>query len=196
MNNKNEVLENILTRRSIRSFEQKCPPDDLMQDIVTAACFAPSGHNKQLCRFIVIKNKGVLKDLNELVKSTLLKIEQGTEEYEKFSSLINNASKEEYCFFYGAPALIVVLNDRANENAMADSACALENIFLAANSLGVGSCYINQLKSLGDKKEIREFLKDLGAKGDFVICGSAAVGYANGVPAAPMRKSGTVITVE
>lgn len=126
MNNKNEVLENILTRRSIRSFEQKCPPDDLMQDIVTAACFAPSGHNKQLCRFIVIKNKGVLKDLNELVKSTLLKIEQGTEEYEKFSSLINNASKEEYCFFYGAPALIVVLNDRANENAMADSACALE----------------------------------------------------------------------
>ncbi len=193
MNNKNEVLDNILTRRSTRKFKQESLPDEILEDILTAARFAPSGHNRQSWRFLVIKNQNTLNRLNELVKSALLDIKKGSDEYAQLFGLIRNAEKEKYCFFYGAPVLVVAVNDACNGNALADCACALENMFLAANSLGVGSCYINQLKTLGNKREIRDFLEQLGLEGDFVVCGSAALGYPDGESAALMRKSGTVI---
>lgn len=48
-------------------------------------------------------------------------------------------------------------NDRENTNGLADCSCALENIFLMANSLGIGSCWVNQLKNICDEKEVRKY---------------------------------------
>ena len=47
-------------------------------------------------------------------------------------------------FHYGAPVYIVTANKMGYGNAMADSACALENMMIAANALDLGSCWINQ----------------------------------------------------
>ena len=62
---------------------------------------------------------------------------------------------------------------------MADSAAAIENILLAATSINIGTCWINQLTWLSDNPILREFLKECGIGDDEVICGSIAVGYSD-----------------
>lgn len=78
-----------------------------------------------------------------------------------------------------------------------DCACALENIFLAAKSLGIGSCWINQLGQTCDDPDVRAFLTKLGVPESHKVYGCAALGYA---PAdAPVKekkvKEGTVTII-
>jgi nitroreductase len=75
---------------------------------------------------------------------------------------------------------------------MADCALALENLFLAAQSLGLGSCYINQLHWLRDDPGVRSFLFELGVPKEHTICSSAVVGFIGTESPAPARKEDTI----
>ena len=98
---------------------------------------------------------------------------------------IEASKKGGYVFHYGAPVLIVTANKAAYGNAMADSACALENMMIAANALDLGSCWINQLKWLNEEPEILEYLYSLGMKETERVYGAVIIGYPeteNGLP--------------
>ena len=58
-----------------------------------------------------------------------------------------------------------------------DCACAIENMFLAAQSLGIGSCWINQLGTTCDDPEVREFITALGVPANHKVYGCVALGY-------------------
>lgn len=75
---------------------------------------------------------------------------------------------------------------------MADCSLALENLFLAANSIGLGTCYINQLHWLRNDSKFREFLFELGIPKEHTICSSAIVGYIDTPTIGPLRKEGTI----
>ena len=75
---------------------------------------------------------------------------------------------------------------------MADCAMALQNIFLAAQSLGLGSCYNNQLHWLRDDPSVRAYLLELGIPKEHTICSSAAIGFTGAESTAPIRKEGTI----
>ena len=112
--------------------------------------------------------------------------------YRGKTKTVIRAQREDYSFFYNAPTLIIASNIKYT-NAMADCALALGNIFLAATSIGLGSCWINPIAWLTDDDIIREYLTTLGIPRDHVICGSAAIGYIDGeAPKAPRRKPDTV----
>ena len=97
------------------------------------------------------------------------------------------AQKEDYNFYH------VLVSNRPNyNNAMADCALALENIFLAAESMELGSCYINQLRWLDDYVPLRDYLVELGVPREHVICSAAAVGHKAKSSNAPERKPGIV----
>ena len=78
-----------------------------------------------------------------------------------------------------------------------DCACAIENMFLAAHSLGIGSCWINQLGTTCDDPEVREFISSLGVPENNKVYGCVALGYAD--PKISLRekmvKAGTVTVV-
>ena len=102
-----------------------------------------------------------------------------------------------YCCYYHAPTLVIVSNEPDKWWAGMDCACALENIFLAAKSLGIGSCWINQLGQTCDDPDVRAFLTKLGVPESHKVYGCAALGYA---PAdAPVKekkvKEGTVTII-
>lgn len=59
---------------------------------------------------------------------------------------------------------------------------ALENIFLAAHALGVGSVWINQLRDFCDVPEVRALLHEYGVPDGHAVYGSAALGYAKKPP--------------
>lgn len=71
----------------------------------------------------------------------------------------------------------------------------MENIFLAAHSLGIGSVWINQLQGICDEPSIREILNDFGIPADHIVYGMAALGYADDVKA-EKKRIGKVVVVE
>lgn len=191
-----DAIVAILTRRSTRRFDNKIPDKELIQKVVNAGRYAPSGANSQTSHFIVITNKEVLKDIAELVQEEFAKMEISEDMYVSLKGSINASKKGDYVFHYNAPVLIVIANKKGYGNAIADSSCALENMMIAANAFDLGSCWINQLHWLDDNERIRAFLEGYGLKKDETITGGLALGFSeNGLPnRKPLDRKGNVVT--
>lgn len=71
---------------------------------------------------------------------------------------------------------------------MADCVCAIENMMIAANDFGLGSCYINQLHWLTDNTRIIKYMMNLGLQINETICASMVVGYPDTKDGLPNRK--------
>ncbi len=153
----NEVLENIKTRQSVRKFtDEKISREDL-EKIVEAAIYAPSAMNQQTWKFTVVQNKDKISELAAVIRTEL--------------------GRDESYNFYAPDVMIIASNLRDNRNAAEDCACALQNIFLSAHSLGIGSVWINQLKGICDNPPVRRVLDSMNIPSDHVVYGMAALGY-------------------
>ena len=191
-----EALEAILTRRSTRKYKEAMPENELINKIIEAGRYAPSGSNSQTTHFIVFTDKGILTEMAELVKEEFSKMEAGQDTYVSLRNSINAAKTGNYVFHYGAPVFIVVANKKGYGNAMADSACALENMMIAANAVDLGSCWINQLHWLDGNERIRAFMGSYGLNDDETITGGLIVGYPGaGFPdRKPLERKGNPMT--
>ena len=173
----NQVIENILTRRSIRSFKDWPLAEDDLEQIVRAGIYAPSGMNRQSWHFSVLTGKDLIRKLASAIGKEL--------------------GRDESYDFYNPAALIICSNERDNSNGEADCACAMENIFLAARSYGVGSVWINQMQNINDRPAVRALLNEIGVPADHVIYGVAALGYADpSIPVEPKERTGKVVYVK
>ncbi|WP_444641186.1 nitroreductase family protein [Caproiciproducens sp. R1] len=187
----NEVLDCIHRRRSIRRFQERQIEPEQLETLLDAAIWAPSGSNSQSWLFTAVQNRETLLQLNEVVKEGF----QNWVPDDNYPGKVRakaSSEKENYNFYYHAPTLVIASNRPDYENAMADCALALENIFLAAQSIGLGTCYINQLHWLRSDPGVREFLFQLGIPREHTICSAAAIGYIGAESAALPRKEGTI----
>jgi nitroreductase len=187
----NEVLDCIRKRRSTRKFEEEQISEQQLDALLTAAIWALSGGNNQSWLFTAIQKKDVLLSLNELVREAF-QTWVPDDDYPGKRGAKEHSQKEGYNFYYEAPTLIIASNKPDYQNAMADCALALENIFLAAQSMGLGSCYINQLFWLRNVSGVREFLYEFGIPREHVICSAAAIGFIAAETPPPPRKEGTI----
>ena len=181
------TFEAIKTRRSTRKFKPRSVEIEKLRQIVEAGQFGPTGGNAQTNRFFVISNVTVLMMLREMVQTAFAKMELRDDLYKSLKNSITLSRKGNYSFCYNAPVLIVVANKKDYGNNMADVACAVENMMLAANELDLGSCYINQLKWLNEEPSIRGYLGTLGLKEDERVYASVAIGYADTESGLPNR---------
>lgn len=189
----NEIINNMLTRRSIRNYREEQISDNELNAILETAKYAPSGGNSQTWKFTVVQNKEKLEELNSLVRESFKNLEIDENTYRSKKAGKKASENDKYKFYYNAPTLIIVSNDRDYTNCMADSAVAIENILLSAHSLGIGSCYINQLTWFCDNKDLRKALTEIGIPENYVVCGAVSLGYISGsIPKASPRKDGTV----
>ena len=181
------VIEAIKTRRSTRKFKARPVEMEKLQQIVEAGRFGPTGGNAQSNHFFVISKIETLMVLKELVQNAFAKMELRDDLYKSLKNSITLSRKGHYSFSYNAPVLIVVANKKDYGNNMADVACAVENMMLAANELDLGSCYINQLKWLNEEPSIRGYLGTLGLKDDERVYASVAIGYPDTETGLPNR---------
>ena len=126
------AMEAILTRRSTRKMKPELPSRVLIEAILEAGRSAPSGHNNQTTHLIVITDKEVLSRLAVTVQRAFSEMTADDGTYASLKNAINAAKKGGYVFHYNAPVLIVTANRTGYGNSMADSACALENMMIAA----------------------------------------------------------------
>jgi len=152
----NEVINAIYTRRSVRKFADREIPLEQLKVIADCARYAPSARNQQKWRFTVVRDRAVIERLAAVVGKEL---DRDGYDFYKPAALILTSSEKDYKF-------------RAEDNA-----CAMQNIFLAAHSLGIGSVWINQFTDICDSPAVRTELDKLGIPSDHVVCGTAALGY-------------------
>ena len=196
-------MENILafikSRRSTRKFKSQDVSEEKLDQIIEAGRYAPSGGNCQSTHFIVVKNKEILAELADLVKQEFAKMEITPGLYKSIVNSISASKNGNYVFHYNAPVLIITANQKDYGNNIADCACALENMMLMANTLDLGSCWINQLKWLNENPVILEYMRKLGMDESERVYGSLAVGYADtvdGLPdREPLKRTGNKVTV-
>ena len=130
----NETLKIIKQRRSIRKFRDEQIKDEELQAILEAGMYAPNAGG-QAWHFTVVQNKELLCRLNLAAKEAARQM--GMEDLGKL------ASSEKYDCMYGAPTLIIVsASEQAPIPLEADCAAAMENMLIAAESVGLGSCWI------------------------------------------------------
>jgi nitroreductase len=181
----NEIIQNILSRRSVRSFTQEQISDENLNLLLEAAKYAPSGMGQQGWHFTVVQNKEKIDSLISVVKELM----QHSSE-ERFKKMSGNP---EFNPFYNAPTVIITSYDKSAATVEANCAVALENIFLAAQSLNISSCWIHILAYFGKDPKVRSILTEFGVPEDYEVSGSAALGYSDKpLPAAAPRKEGTV----
>jgi nitroreductase len=130
----NETLRVIKGRRSIRSFRDEQITDGELKEILEAGSYAPNAGG-QAWHFTVVQRKEMLSELNLTAKETARN--SGIEH------LAELGRNEGFDCLYGAPALIIVSGDgQAFVPLEADCAAATQNMLLAAESMGIGSCWI------------------------------------------------------
>jgi nitroreductase len=169
----NQAIENIMTRRSVRSFtDRKIERSDL-EIIARAACYAPSANNSQVWQFTVLQDRAKIAELATAVAAAL-----------------GHGSDYD---FYRPDAFIICSVPRDYRLGREDCACALQNIFLAAHSLGIGSVWINQPSHVCDDNRVRSLLDRFGVPADHVIFGCAALGYPVGASGREAEKKLSVI---
>jgi nitroreductase len=99
--------------------------------------------------------------------------------------------------YYGAPTLVLVLADKTKITPMEDASLALGNMFTAAYSLGLGSCWVHRTRQMFESKEGKALLKKWGVEGDYVGVGSCVLGYPDCEhPQAAPRKDDFVVMVK
>lgn len=190
----NEVIKCMKARRSCRRFLEEQLLEQDLEAILEAGRYAPSGGNNQSCHLIVIQSKSILQELKELVEHEFSKMEIYEGMYKSIRASILASQKGNYNFYYNAPTLVVVANKKDYGNAMADSACLLENMMLSASSLNIGSCWINQLRWLDGNPVIRAFLEKLGLDEGETVCGSLALGRKAVDDHEPLKRVGNPVT--
>ena len=175
-----EALEALMTRRSTRNYSSAPVEHEKLETILAAGRQAPSGGNNQTSHFLVIRNQTVLNNLIRMTESAFAEMEATENTYASLKHSIVASKKGGYVFCYNAPVLIVVANRKGYGNNIADCACAIENMMVAANALDLGSCWINQQKWLNEEPEVLDYLRTLGMKEEERVYGAVIIGYPAG----------------
>ena len=172
-----DTMQAMLTRRSVKKYKSDPVDKQLIDQIIQAGLCAPSGLNKQAPIILAVTNKEVRDELSFL-----------------------NAGKDPFGRkdpFYGAPVVLVVLADKSAHTYLYDGSLVMENLMLAAHSLGLGACWIHRAKETFETPEGKAILQKLGLEGEYEGIGNCIIGYMDGeYPAEKPRRENRVYYID
>lgn len=152
----NKVIKTICNRVSCRDFSNKKVPISKIKLITKCGEMAPSGKNLQIVNMTVLNSKKYVEKLRNLSLETL----------------------NRDCF-YGARTLIIVHAPSDNKYCETDCSCVLENMFIAATSLNINSCWINQVNDLFNTPKGKKLKQLFKIDENSRVVGTCALGYVN-----------------
>ena len=174
----NAVIENILSRRSIRKYLPQAVNRDTMQIILNCGINAPNGQNKQSWEVRVVDNPDFINGLTEVYKK---ENPQATNE-PGFKNMFRNA-----------PTVVFVANDGAYDFSQVDCGLLGGNMMLSAWSMGIGSCCLGgPARFMTDSPAAAEYLKKLDFPEGYKLLFCIAFGYPDETPAAKPRNAAKV----
>lgn len=173
-----DILDVLKNRRSIRKYKPDPVPEKLIDRVIEAGLYAPTGMNRQQTIILKITDPETVRTLGK-VNGKLM-------------------GKEDLDAFYGAPAVLAVLSQKDNPTALFDGCSVISNMLNEAASLGLGGCWIHRGKEQFETEEGIAILKKAGIDPDkYEGIDSVIVGYMDGeAPKPHPRKDGRVFRIE
>lgn len=169
----NEAYNNLLERRSVRSYKKEQIPREVLEQILEAGKFAPSGMGMQSAVMVAIQDPETIAQLSRL------------------NAAVMGSSQDP---FYGAPTVIVVFADGARGTCIEDGSLVMGNLMNAANALCVDSCWIHRAKEVFETEEGKALMAKWGLDETYRGIGNCILGYGAGPkPIAKPRKENFVI---
>ena len=139
-----DIFETVVHRRSIRRFEPKQIEEAALQQIIQAGLYAPSAGGRQGVIFVVCQDKEVNERLGKIKRANSRpRMATATSFVSREQPSIADDPKLTNAF-YDAPTVITLFAPKNFLFSADDCAVAAENMMLAADALGIGSCYIGQ----------------------------------------------------
>lgn len=195
---KNKVMETILHRRAIRRFEERQVEESALEQILAAGLYAPSAGGRQGVLFVVCQDREVNERLGKIKRRN---------SSPRMATAASYVSKEQPSIaddpnlknaFYDAPTVITMFAPKKFLFSAEDCAAAAENMMLAADSLGVGSCYIGQGWTAFADPFGHEVLQNWNIRTDYYAVMQLLLGYprkGDSHPAPKPRKEDRIIRV-
>lgn len=184
-------FKNLLkNRRSIREFQNKEVPLHLIREIIQDTCLAPTASNLQPCRFIIVRNRDLIKKISDESKKNLL------------SDLARNpaSSVKQYEFrlrdegfnvFYNSPCLVFIIGPRDVRSIEIDCSLTAAYFMMSATARGLGTCWIG----LGAHIRDGEILNEIGMPEDCKIIAPVILGYPVRIPESAERHDPHIVKI-
>jgi nitroreductase len=131
-------LKTIAGRRSIRQYREEQIKDAELQAILEAGLQAPSGHDSQPWHFTVIQDRELIGEISAGSKMAM--------RLSPIDWIAKLGSVEKYDIFYHAPTVVILAAKKDALSPLVDVSAALQNMLIAAESLGIGSCWMGFVK--------------------------------------------------
>jgi len=192
----NETMQTILHRRSIRRFDEKQIEEDALQEILQAGLYAPGAGGRQSVLFAVCQTKEINERLGKIKRAN---------SSPRMATASNYVSREQPSIaddpklknaFYDAPTVITLFAPKNFLFSPEDCTLAAGNMMLAADSLGIGSCYIGQGWTAFADPYGQEILKEWEIPVDYYAVMQLLLGYSRGGDPHPVpkhRKEGRIL---
>jgi nitroreductase len=192
----NDIIQNIVTRRSIRKFQSRQLDEETLKEILLAASYAPSAAGRQSPLIVVCQNEAINDELGRLNRSIAQEINAQRPAGAQPNALTNAAPSLESAF-YGAPTVITLFAPKNWYNFTMDCAAAAQTMQLAAHSLGIGACIIARALDLFETETGKKYMKEWKIDEEYEAKIHVLLGYADGeTPEAKPRKEDHVIRIK
>lgn len=173
---KNEAIDSIKSRRSIKKYIDKQISDAELETVLEAGTYAPTGRNRQSPVMVAIRDRALVKKLSEMN-----------------AAILGSESDP----FYGAPCVVVVFADMSVSTGFEDACLVMGNLMNAAHAIGVGSCWIHRAREMFSSDEGKALMREWGLSENYVGVGNCVLGYRDGdMPATRPRKENYVIRID
>ncbi|MBP3885433.1 MAG: nitroreductase [Olsenella sp.] len=170
-----ETMECLLSRRSCRKYKPDPVPGEIVDKIIEAGLYAPSGMGRQSPIVIAVSDP-LMRDSLSRVNAEIMRVASDP--------------------FFGAPTVLVVLAKKDVPTRVYDGSVMLANMMTAAQDLGLSSCWIHRAKETFERPEGKALLDRLGIPDEYEGVGNLILGYASEEPpAAKARREGRVYKI-
>ena len=168
----NEVINAIMSRRSIRQYHQVPVGRDTIMQIMTCGINAANGQNKQSWEVRIIDNPATMQQVQDLMVAGNPALP---------AEMVRGCMR-------GAPVMTFIARDKGYDFSAYDCGLLAGNVMLAAQSLGVGSiCLGSPVRFINDAENSAEILSLLGFSENYELSLCVGLGYANETPEAKPR---------
>ena len=191
-----EILALMKERRSIRKYQEKQVPRELVDKIVEAGLYAPNAGGGQRSMIVTLHNAELAKKLGKLNFSTFDRSKLlGGHVSDEQPSVIDDPNIRNG--FYDAPTVCVIFGQKDFLFSVADAFCIAENMILAAHALGVDSCIISRAEETCALPEGKAFMEEWGVPDTMEAKAFVTLGYhAGDYPKGKPRKASRNIVIE
>lgn len=164
----NAVIENIMSRRSIRKYRNELVSREVMHEIALCGINAPNGQNKQSWEVRIVDNPEFQNEIKTVMAAA-------------------GGERAAGCF-YNAPVWVFIARENSYDFSTIDCGLLAENMMLSAHSLGVGSvCLGSPVRFILTSPRKDKVLSKLGFSEGYELCLCIAFGYPDETPAAKQR---------